>query len=88
MLDKCGEGTRYVYQNPFECALVPKAVSNSVAYARRDGVMNVNLFLVARLDLSCDRPLCTSAVVRNESAHFHNIIIYETYSNLVVLLNY
>ena len=86
MLDKCGEGTRYIYQKEFESALVPKAVS--VAYARRDDVLNVNLFLATRLDLSCYRPLCTSAVVRNERAHFQNIIIYETCYNLVLLLNY
>ena len=56
MLDKCGEGTRYIYQKQCESAKVPKAVS--IAYARRDDVMNVNLFLATRLDLSCYRPLC------------------------------
>ena len=34
MLDKCGEGTRYIYWKQFESALVPNAFS--VAYARRD----------------------------------------------------
>ena len=34
MLDKCGEGTRYIYRKQFESALAPSAFS--VAYARRD----------------------------------------------------
>ena len=34
MLDKCGEGTRYIYRKQFESALVPNAFS--VASARRD----------------------------------------------------
>ena len=34
MLDKCGEGTRYIYRKQFESALIPNAVS--VANARRD----------------------------------------------------
>ena len=34
MLDKCGEGTRYIYRKQFESALVPNAFS--VAYATRD----------------------------------------------------
>ena len=34
MLDKFGEGTRYIYQTQFESALIPNAVS--VANARRD----------------------------------------------------
>ena len=34
MLDKCGEGTRYIYRKQFEIALVSNAFS--VAYARRD----------------------------------------------------
>ena len=34
MLDKCGEGTRYICLKQFESALVPNAFS--VAYARRD----------------------------------------------------
>ena len=34
MLDKCGEGTRYIYQKEFESTQVPNAFS--VAYARCD----------------------------------------------------
>ena len=34
MLDKCGEGTRYIHRKQFESALVPNAFS--VASTRRD----------------------------------------------------
>ena len=34
MLDKCEEGTRYIYRKQFESAIVPTAFS--VASARRD----------------------------------------------------
>ena len=34
MLDKCGEGTRYIYRKQFEGAFVPNGFS--VANARRD----------------------------------------------------
>ena len=34
MLNKCGEGTRYIHRKQFKSALVPNTFS--VAYARRD----------------------------------------------------
>ena len=34
MLDKCGEGTRYIYRKQFKIALLPNGFS--VAYARLD----------------------------------------------------
>ena len=35
MLDKCGEGTRYIYRKQLKCALVPNNAF-SVASAKRD----------------------------------------------------